>query len=547
MIQSDYPVDKVDGRSLRSGFLRNAARSRQAPALTVGDDVYAYQNLEHKARVWARVIVESLGRPARRVGVFAYRSEVSYVGVLAALCSGACFVPLNRTFPVERTRLMSQMADLDALICDQTSAAQLNSVLAGWDGCPVILVPDQDTADILEARRKVVGRSELDGYEPLDSLPPVVPEEPAYLLFTSGSTGTPKGVAVTHTSVLHFIDAVTRRYGITSQDRFTQCFDQTFDLSIFDLFVAWESGGCVCAMQPLDLLAPVRFVAKHRITIWFSVPSLPALMRKKKLLNPSTLPGLRWSLFCGEALPRSTAEAWQEAAPNSILENLYGPTELTIACFVYRWDQMRSPELCVNDIVPIGRPLEGLGAVVTDETLKPVTDGEPGELLVSGPQTAPGYWRDAAKTAERFVYLPYCDVRFYRTGDRVRRLQNGDYVYLGRTDDQIKVLGHRVELGEIEATLSKSDGVIQAVAIGWPLEDGTAQGVVAFVCGNNIDLQRLQSRLRGQLPEYMVPRQILVEPEMPLNSNGKVDRKALRGLLETGSLATRGYLKERSL
>ena len=161
-----------------------------------------------------------------------------------------------------------------------------------------------------------------------------------------------------------------------------------------------------------------------------------------------------------------------DAAPQSTVENLYGPTELTIACLTHRWDPSASPDLCVNEIVPIGRPFAGLTAVVVDDALRPVAPGEPGELCVSGPQTVPGYWNAPDKTVERFVTLQIDGTqtdRFYRTGDRVRQLPGGEYVYLGRIDHQVKVLGHRVELSEIEAVLSRNSGVTQAVAIGWPV------------------------------------------------------------------------------
>jgi amino acid adenylation domain-containing protein len=369
-----------------------------------------------------------------------------------------------------------------------------------------------------------------------------VPTDVAYLLFTSGSTGAPKGVPVTHANVLHFIDVVTRRYGVTEYDRFSQTFDQTFDLSVFDLFVAWESGACVCTPQPIDLLAPVQFIRKHQVSVWFSVPSVAALMRKKKVLKPNSMPTLRWSLFCGEPLPRASAEEWQAAAPNSILENLYGPTELTIACFVHRWDSQRSPQLCVNDVVPIGRPLEGLGAVLLGEQLEPPATNGAGELCVCGPQTVPGYWKDASKSAERFVTLPATDsseMRFYRTGDRVMQLAGGEYAFLGRMDDQIKVLGHRVELGEVESALRQDPRVAEAVAVGWPEESGTAEGVVAFVSGSQLDPEQLKKAASELLPDYMAPRQIFLVDALPLNGNGKVDRGAIRRQLETTASARR--------
>jgi len=491
----------VTDRSLRSGFLRSAAETPSAIALHVRGHDISYAELERSARTWAGALLEATDGPPCRVGIFGARSEVSYAATLAALFLGATFVPLNPKFPAARTRDMLRLADVDALIVDANGRPKLEAVLAGLDRRPRVLEEDAGAA------------------APIQALPAVSPSEAAYLLFTSGSTGTPKGVPVSHGNVRHFIDAVTRRYGITGNDRFSQTFDQTFDLSMFDLFVAWESGARVCVPEPIDLVAPTAFIRRHQLTVWFSVPSIVALMRRKGLLTPGSLPTLRWSLFCGEALPRLSAQAWQHAAPHSIVENLYGPTELTIACLVHRWDAAASPALCVNDIVPIGRPFDGLDAVVTD-----------GELCVSGPQTVAGYWRDPSRTAERFVRLPRTGGSasiYYRTGDRVRRLSGGEFVYLGRADDQIKVRGYRVELGEIEAVLRGDPRVANAVALGWPDVSGSAQGIVAFVCGREIDVAALTRAAEARLPDYMRPAEILVLDEFPLNASGKVDRRAL--------------------
>jgi amino acid adenylation domain-containing protein len=533
-------IDKTEGRSLRVGFLRSAAEYPTAPALIVRGKTLSYEALERKARIWAHAIIRALERPAYRVGVFAYRSETSYAGVLAALFSGAAFVPLNPTLPVRKTRDMVRLADLDAMLVDRACLAQLEAVLADQPTRPLILIPDEDAPQLAGLSGGVLGGFDLDGLGPLDELPAVLGDEMAYLLFTSGSTGQPKGVPVTHANVLHFIDVMSERYRITSQDRLSQTFDQTFDLSVFDLFMAWECGACVCAMQPIELLAPGSFLRKHGVTVWFSVPSLPTLMLKKNLLKPGSLPTLRWSLFCGEPLTRAAAEAWQAAAPGSIVENLYGPTELTIACFVYRWDPGQSPAQCVNDIVPIGRPYPGLGALVLDQDRRPVPENEPGELYVCGPQTVPGYWRDSTKTAERFISLPIeaaasLSMRFYATGDRVMRVAGGDYVYIGRMDHQIKVLGYRVELGEIEATLRRIPGVVEAVAYGWPAEGGTAQGITVFVSGTKIDPNQVKSASHELLPDYMSPREVFVLDHMPLNANGKIDRNALRARLKSGT------------
>jgi amino acid adenylation domain-containing protein len=528
-------LDKENGHSLRSAFLRQSRLRPDSPAIVVRGNTRSYGELETTARRWASALIENVDHEPERVGLYAYRSETSYTGTLAALFAGATFVPLNPTFPAEKTAAMLQQADLDAIIVDKTYVSQLCDALVLTDSQPCLVIPELEVQNLagVEAKR-IVDKRKLAKAQPLQSLPPITPEDSAYLLFTSGSTGAPKGVPVAHANASYFMDFMSRRYGIMPDDRLSQTFDQTFDLSVFDLFMSWSNGACVYSMSSIDLLSPVKFINQNRITVWFSVPSVPAFMIRRKGLAPDTLRTLRWSLFCGEPLTQRCAEAWQLAAPNSILENLYGPTELTIACFVHRWDPISSPDLCRNGLVPIGRPFDGLTAMTVDGKLNNVGPGEPGELCVGGPQTTGGYWRVPEKTAERYVHLPVSRAekrRFYRTGDLVARLPNGEYTFLGRADQQIKVLGHRVELQEVEAHLRRHPGVEHAVAFGWPPSGTTADAVVAFVSGSVQTTDELLSIAKSALPPYMVPRQVFILGEMPLNPNGKVDRRALESRL----------------
>jgi len=272
------------------------------------------------------------------------------------------------------------------------------------------------------------------------------------------------------------------------------------------------------------------------LTIWFSVPSTAVLLSRLGKLKPDTYPGLRLALFCGEALPQEILEAWSLAAPKAVLENLYGPTEVTIACTAYRWDPMRSPGECELGLVPIGEPYPGMSALVADEALREVAPGEAGELLMGGPQVSLGYWQDPERTATAFVRPPDRDAVFYRTGDRVRRVRpGGPLVYLGRVDNQIKIQGYRVELEEVESVLRDAAGVEVAIAVGWPVNAAGADGIVAFLGAESADLDAVRQRLRQRLPPYMVPRELRLHPVFELNANGKVDRKALRRLLEEGS------------
>jgi amino acid adenylation domain-containing protein len=522
-------LDRSDGPSLRSGFLRHAAAQPDAAAMVVRGASCSYGQMEDTARRWARAIIEAAqGRP-QRVGLFAYRSAVAYTGTMAALFSGATYVPLNPTFPADKTAAMIAAADLDAVIVDSTCLPQV-AKLTTLSTLP-LLVPEAEVSPIPGMSGRLLGKSELERTAPLDQLPPLTPEDIAYLLFTSGSTGAPKGVPVTHGNAVYFMEFMSQRYSIQPSDRFSQTFDQTFDLSVFDLFLAWSNGACVYGITPVELLSPTRYVSQNQITVWFSVPSVPAQMARRGTLVPNCMPSLRWSLFCGEPLTARSAEMWQAAAPNSVVENLYGPTELTIACFLHRWDPQSSPEKCRNGIVPIGRPYDGLAAALVDEQLQPVGEGEIGELCVNGPQTTPGYWRAPEITAERYVELPVAKHqtrRFYRTGDLVAKLPEGEYVFMGRADNQIKVLGHRVELGEIEAVLRAHPGVEHAVAFGWPAVGTTADAIVAFISGNVGCVDDLLARAKAALPPYIVPRQIFTLAEMPLNANGKIDRRALK-------------------
>lgn len=521
----------IDSHALRSGFMDQVTLAPNNAALVIGERSYSYGEIDHVVRRWAACLIAAAGGRPRRVAVFAYRSEVSYLGVLATLYAGAAFVPLNRKFPIERTRAMLEQADVDAIIVDRDSLPQLHDVLRGLDHTPAILLPDTDQASLARNFNVMLyDRHDLATAIPLAELPTVAADDLAYLLFTSGSTGAPNGVPITNGNVRAFLGINRQRYKLTATDRVSQTFDQTFDLSVFDLFVAWDAGACVYAMQPIELLAPFKFLEKNGITVWFSVPSVASLLIKRGALKPGSMPTLRWSLFCGEGLPQSIAEDWQRAAPQSIIENLYGPTELTIACAVYRWNPKTSPAQCVNDLVPIGEVYDGLERMIVDESLSPVAAGEIGELCVAGAQTSTGYWNNKPRTEQRFFAHSTADGRrrwFHRTGDLVAE-STGDLVYLGRRDTQVKVGGNRIELGEIEGVLRRS-GSLEAIALPWPCEK-QPEYIVAIVSGAS-NLASLDASVRQLLPNYMVPRAIHVISDMPLNANAKIDRKALRGWL----------------
>ncbi|MFD8260125.1 amino acid adenylation domain-containing protein [Streptomyces griseoluteus] len=499
-------------------FAATARRHPDATALEVGGESYTYRRLESLAGRLARLLLDAHGGTApRSVGLLASRTLTAYAGYLAVQRLGAVVVPLNPAFPVARTADVAARARLDLVLAqpDQAAAA-----------LPVPVVAPL-----------TAGAPDPAANQPAPPARPVSPDDVCYILFTSGSTGAPKGVPVQHRSVGAYLDHVVPRYGLGVGSRLSQTFDLTFDLSVFDLFGAWASGGTVVVPGPHDLLAPARFVARENITHWFSVPSVVSLAARLRQLRPNSMPTLRWSLFCGEPLTRAQAVAWQAAAPAAMTENLYGPTELTLSCAQFRLGGAHAAA-SPGATVPIGTLYPGLEHLVLDQDGRPAAEGE---LCVRGVQRFPGYL-DPEDNRGRFVRhahgtttvvtdtAPPGPALYYRTGDRVRVTEAG-LVHLGRLDQQVKIQGYRVELGEIEAALRDAPGVRDAVVLAVP--DPGGQTALAAACtGDSVDSSRVLGALRSRLPAYMVPASLTVLDTLPLNANGKTDRTALRRVLQ---------------
>jgi acyl-coenzyme A synthetase/AMP-(fatty) acid ligase len=255
-------------------------------------------------------------------------------------------------------------------------------------------------------------------------------------------------------------------------------------------------------------------------------------MKRFGALKKGSYPTLRLSIFAGEPLLEETARLWSEAAPRSEIENLYGPTELTINCTYYRWNPRKSPGECYRGVVPIGYPNPGMTVLVCDENLDEVPPGETGELLMTGHQVALGYLQDPEETKEAFIIPPGKKELYYRTGDLVRRPVGDEPLhYIGRNDSQMKILGRRVELGEIEAVLRKESGINEIVAIGWPITVNGASGIEVFIESNDLDVMQLKRSIVAKLPNYMIPKRFHLISKIPFNENGKYDRRALQKIL----------------
>ncbi|MCX5752855.1 MAG: amino acid adenylation domain-containing protein [Candidatus Krumholzibacteria bacterium] len=527
---------KPENRSLISGILGSAGKFPERPALVVEKRSYTYGELLRIASSYAAALdARAISAEPLLTAVFAMRSLPAYAGIVAALLRGHGYVPLNRSYPVNRTEFMIRKSGCRALIVDEESSRLLDEVLARIDYPLVILLPELEDSTSLKAkfpRHIILGMKDLApgaAYTPKTPLPDSI----AYVIFTSGSTGTPKGVMTSNANIRSYGEYAAGRGNVTERDRFSQSCATTFDGSVFDLFTAWLRGACVCSPSQKELLNPGAFIKRHEITVWFSVPSLAVFMKRLGSLKKGNFPSLRWSTFGGEALSQDIVAVWREAAPNSEIDNGYGPTETTCMSVYYRWDPVRSPSEVHKGIVPIGYPNPGMSVLVCDENLREVAPGEKGELLMAGPQISLGYLSDPERTKKAYVVPPGRDEIYYRTGDLVERPRgDGPILYFGRIDFQIKVLGHRVELGEIEAAIREETGIHGVVALGWPVTPNGAQGVEAFIEAESCDVAGLKKRLSERLPEFMVPKKFHMIRRIPLNDNGKFDRFALQRILE---------------
>ena len=466
----------INPHSLAGMFLAAAERFPARPALELDDEVLDYAQLRARAEAIAaaamteRAALES-GPEGEAIpplsAVLVDRSAAGYAAILGVALAGHGYVPMLPSLPPARILVMLRRSGARTLLVDAAGEAMLDELLPALDAPMLVILAAGEVDDALRQRfsgHTLIGGRELASAAGTYSPPTIAADDIAYLLFTSGSTGQPKGVMVAQRNIARFVDFVVERYDLRETDRFSHLFEITFDLSLFDLFACWAVGACLCVPDAAARRLPHKYAADSQISVWFSVPSAALLMKQMGVLVPARFEGLRLVLFCGEALSASVAAAFAEAAPAAVVENIYGPTELTLACTHYRW-RPDSPAECENEVVPIGEPFAQMRAKVVDAQLAEVAPGETGELLMAGPQRALGYWRDPERTAAAFMVPPGETELFYRTGDRVRRpIAGAPMTFLGRMDSQIKLHGYRVELGEIEAVMAREAGADAAVA-----------------------------------------------------------------------------------
>ncbi|MGE6786601.1 citrate/2-methylcitrate synthase [Ensifer adhaerens] len=507
----------VGTSNLHDAVFAVARTSPDSVALVAGDRTLTYAELTETALQWAHALRDQIGDRSAYIGILSERNAFAGAAILSVLAAGMTYVPLNTSFPKLALADLISAADLDALIVGSESIALAASLLPNLRN-PLMLVLSDGCTD-LEAGGSAIAW--LDRLSAIRQPKTVSAARHAYLLFTSGSTGAPKGVAIAHRAIVDFLDYAQSIYQISPSDRLTQLFDHSFDLSLFDLFMAWRYGACAVI---LDRNAPdiLDRVNRHGITIWFSVPSVASRLESTGALLRNALPNVRVSLFCGEPLYGAIANAWRRAAPNCIIDNLYGPTELTVACARYRLHATSE-----EGIVPLGTVFPHLPWAVCDELGLAIDDGEVGELCIGGSQMFDGYWRAPPIETRPFHRMPN-GMQLYRTGDLVR-FADDVLKFVGRRDSQIKLNGFRIELAQVEHALRRA-GAHEAVAIPWPSNE-LPKAIRAIVAASK-PAEKIRLAVSDLLPSHMVPAEILVVAELPLNTNGKIDRSQARNLLK---------------
>nr|KKD32053.1 enterobactin synthase subunit F [Pantoea sp. 3.5.1] len=505
----------LPAETLSSLLLSQAQRTPQAPALADEAHQLTYQQMQQQVAALAQQLIAQGVKPGDIVAVALPRSVFLSLALQAIVSAGATYLPLDTGYPDDRLQMMLEDAAPKTLItCHQLAGrlAALTPVTPLF--YDALLTPN--TSEISQQPR---------------------PQDGAYIIYTSGSTGRPKGVLVSHQAIVNRLLWMQDHYPLGSSDVVLQKTPSSFDVSVWEFFWPLMVGAQLVMAPPdahRDPEALQQLFARHRVTTTHFVPSMLAafvatLQDADAVARCATLR----QVFCsGEALPAELSRQWQKLT-HVALHNLYGPTEAAVDVSYY---PASGEELAAVEgaSVPIGFPVWNTGLRILDARLQPVPPGVAGDLYLTGVQLAHGYLDRPDLTASRFVADPYGDgSRMYRTGDVARWLANGAVEYLGRSDDQLKIRGQRIELNEIDHALAALPGVEQAVTHALVLggadpQQGDARQLVGYVVADQpIDAVAMRQALATQLPAHMVPVAIVQLAALPLSSNGKLDRKAL--------------------
>lgn len=435
-----------------------------------------------------------------------------YMGIV---CAGCYYIPLSADLPKPRLKTILEIAKADIILTDGNNDELLASL--DFQG-KVIALPDALDAAIDEKELADRRRATLD-------------TDPLYIIFTSGSSGKPKGVITSHRSVIDYIDVFAETFDISAEDIFGNQAPLDYIAAIRDIYLPMHTGAKTVLIPKTLFSTPkllFEYVNENKITTLCWVSAALALCAELGTFDSVSLPNVTKVFFTGSVLPSKHLRTWQLNLPGAEFVNHYGPTEITASCTYYK------VPAAVNDtdVIPIGIPFENTDVFLLSEDSSAVPDGEMGELCVRGSSLALGYYEDFERTREVFIANPlqsaYEEI-IYKTGDLGIKQPDGNFTFHGRRDFQIKHMGHRVELGEIEALALSIEQVRSCCC----LYKHSKEQIRLFYCGE-IEVRELSIYLREHLPAYMIPRKFIKLDEMPKTFNGKIDMEALKKVMNDG-------------
>jgi len=517
---------------LQQLLAETAQRSPDDPAVAFDDRSLSYGELDAASNRLARALIGLGVRRGDRVAIYMNKSIASAVSIHGVLKSGAAYVPLDPHAPAGRLAYILGNCGVRHLVASNAKASSLDGLLAAGAALDAVVLADEGTVAPRATAPAVVPWSEVAR---LDASPPPVRsigQDLAYVLYTSGSTGTPKGVMISHANALAFVDWTVQAFGVSGADRLSSHAPLHFDLSIFDFFAAMEAGATLALVPDGTSTFPIRlaeWIARQRISVWYSVPSILTLLLLRGGLDRVDLSSLRLVLFAGEVFPTKYLRDLMARLPRASFCNLYGPTETNVITYHH----VPALDPAQTAPIPIGRPCPYADLLVADEAGQLVrSPGQPGELYARGPTVALGYWGDREKTERAFVANPFEPAfreTVYRTGDLVQWDEDGSLVFLGRKDRQVKSRGYRIELDEIETVLYAHAGVKEAAVVAVP-DELIGSRIRAFAVaaeGHELGVAALREHCLARLPRYMLPETFDLLEQLPKTSTGKIDRTRL--------------------
>ncbi len=460
-----------------------------------------------------------------RIGFCLEKSVDSIASIFGIMKCGAAYVPTDATAPMSRSATIFEDCRVSALIVDSARSEKLAAELAKLGHEPPLLALEPTDEGL--PLEQCLAALDADDPAPAAETVDCVADDLAYILYTSGSTGKPKGVILTHENGKSYVDWCTEVFEPTPEDRFSSHAPLHFDLSILDVYVPLQSGGTLVLISEALGKDPIRLaplIAEHRLTCWYSTPSILGLLAQYGKLDQLDLSALRIINFAGEVFPVKHLRALHELLPEPRYFNLYGPTETNV-CTFFEIPSEIPPDR--TEPFPIGEVCSHCECIVIDENGERVAPGDEGELCVAGAPVTQGYWNLPERTAAAFYRDP--DGRsWYRTGDLVIEDETGDYIFQGRRDRMIKKRGYRIELGEIEACLYQQPDIEEAAVVA-TTDEGNVQ-VTAFltlVGDQKPGIIALKSFCSERIPAYMIPDRFVIRDRLPRTSTDKVDYQSL--------------------